>query len=456
MEEPWEGAARKLARELAGAKDDRALARMEARADKLRIEARAARVALEQAAGRYQGRGERGGVHTFRGTYTKPDPEHPGKRRLWVLDNWYWRFTYRHKKHQSGLAPDGHQFPSRAAALQAGEARLAEIRAGHETDPEKVPWLQVEDAIRRRVAGTSATTRASAQAVLRRLAAFFGKDLVRDLDDTRLLQYKHAMIADGYQQSTIKLDLSYLRRGLTALFHKRLLRDLPDFPKLKRTRRQQTIQPFELDRLLAELPEEWRRFFLAADECGWRARSELKSRRWEDVDFTPGAGWLRLDAEHCKTGEARLFPMTEYLRTLLTEQRAYVASIEATTSQIVPWVFCRPDGRQIGDYREAWSAACVRAGFGKLVGRTGPWSSAKLPHDLRRGATNRWEGQIRDTVRAALSGHSRETFATYYATASSEDLQAAARQLDEARRSASANSKVTPFKRPAQREAEEA
>jgi integrase len=107
-----------------------------------------------------------------------------------------------------------------------------------------------------------------------------------------------------------------------------------------------------------------------------------------------------------KNGEGRMFPLTPELRTVLEAQREMVRNLERATGQIIPWVFVRPNGTRIKNFRHAWKMACKDAGIpGRLV------------HDFRRTAVRNLEraGVPRSaamknsgtvgTLRALRSGH---------------------------------------------------
>jgi integrase len=268
-----------------------------------------------------------------------------------------------------------------------------------------------------------------------------------DITRSRALEYVARQKADGYQPSTINLDLQYLTTALRLAHEAGKVLAVPRFPRLKRTRREVTFQPHELEALLAAMPEWWRRFFRVTDEIGWRCRKELRSRQWHHVDFD--RGWVVLDAGSSKTDKRRVFPITKHLRALLEDQRAWVSEIEQRTHQIVPRVFCTAEGDAVGDYRKVWASALKRAGFGKIEGRTGPWSSAKVAHDIRRTALTRWDdAELPRSASRGMAGHDSDQTFSGYAQATPQVLRHAAEKLDAYReRQAGESPKISPLKK---------
>jgi integrase len=383
--------------------------------------------------------GERGIVHTFKPSWTEPDGQ--GGRRKREASTWNWRFEWR-KKRYSG----GDSYKTRQEAREAGERRMREVKAGLEEDPHKVTFailkriLEAEAELQ-----TNPGTKADTLAITARLEGFFQHDRLQEITSERIIEYVGAQRRKGRQDSTTRKDLRILARAMKKGQRKGLLLYLPDFPKLKVEPRKQTIPPHELDAIVAQLPEHWVRYYVIADEIGWRARSEIRTRKWTDVDFGE-PGWVHLDAAHSKTGKPRSFPMTARLRALLTEQHKWIEALERTTGRVIPTVFAKPDGSPMGDPRKAWASATARAGFGKLEGRKGPWSSARVPHDIRRGVLRRWKswGEAMD-VRKDLAGHDQDATHADYTEGDLASLQAFAERVDE-RRKADAE-KVTAFKR---------
>lgn len=396
--------------------------------------------------------GVRGAVHTFRPCWSEDDKA-TGKKRLVRGKSWCWRFRFRGKPYgECGDKRTGLPFTKRADALAAGERRKAEVVAGFTDDPHKTTFAALAAIITAEASTKSARTKASARGVVARLSTYFRADEpALDMGRARLAGYVTFREAEPFkaQPSTIKLDLKYLRRAMTAAHQDWLLLRVPPFPAIRVAPRAETFRPDEFERLVAALPEWWRRFFMIADEMGWR-ENELRSRHRTDVDWA--AGLVLLDAAHSKTRKARTFPITEYLAERLRDQIAWVQAIEERTGSIVPWLFCRPDGKPLGRPKDAWKRACKKAGFGKLEGRRGPWSGAKVAHDVRRTTMRRWDRLMLPLGgRMAAAGHDSQATHEGYLGGDAETLRAMAERLDEdRRRRAGEPQKVAPFRKAAE------
>lgn len=371
--------------------------------------------------------GERGCIHVFRPTWTEPDGA--GGRRTREASTWNWRFEY-HSKRYSG----GDSYKTKQEARDAGELRMREVKAGLEEDPRRATFAVLDRILAAEAELQIPRTKLGYLVILSRLRGFFGQDRLSELSRERMIEYVSYQRSRGRQDSTTRLDLRHLAHALRAAQNKRLVFAVEKPPVLRVTPRQQTVKPHELDAIVAHLPEHWVRYYVVADEMGWRARSEIKTRRWTDVEWGP-PGWVYLDAEHSKTRKARVFPMTERLRALLMDQRAWVEALEKSIGAVVPWVFARPDGTVLGDPQKAWISATKRAGFGKLEGRKGPWSSARVPHDIRRTVLRRWKalGEAID-VRMDLAGHDSTDTHDGYTGGDLDSLQAFAERIDERRK----------------------
>jgi hypothetical protein len=392
----------------------------------------------------------------FRPWYTEPGP-HGRVRR--TSSQWAYRFEFEGRTYQKA------GFDTASAASKARDQRRSELRAGHEQDWRKLTVHGLHQMAAARKVEWDASTGESFDRVWKRLLRFFRpEDRAASIDDTRLLEFVGFRKAEGAARNTIRLDLTHLKMALTIAHRKRVLPWVPQFPTLKQERREQTVASIELRQIVAEMPEHYRLFFAAAEEMGWRARSELRTRRWKHVDFGPASwqccgaqlqgdvcacgagrpGWVYLDAASSKTDSARMFPMTRRLRAILVEALERWERVRVKAGRMAPWVFMRDDGLPIGDYRSAWRTALKRLGVGKIPGRKGPWSSARVVHDIRRTAIRRMkhEGVTRED-RKQLVGHASDTaHAAYEARQDLEAMREAARLLDQRRGEAEPDTKV--------------
>lgn len=373
---------------------------------------------------------EHGIVRTFKPSYTVPD-KITGKRVKKESSLWLWRFWWHGIKYQGGPGKS-----TRAEARALGDKRKAEVVGGQETDPRKTTFQSLEAIILAETALQSPKTQTNARGVLGRLKRFFRLDeLAMDITRTRLIEYVTFSQGEPWkaQPSTVKLDLKYLHRAFNMAHQDGRLLKVPTFPVIKVQSRAQPFRPGEFTRLLSFMPEHWRRFFLAADEMGWRATSELRTRKRTDVDFE--AGFVLLDAASCKTRKARAFPLTVFLRAFLLEQIEWVKAVEIKTGQVIPWLFCQPSGAQLGRHKHVWKRACEKAGLGKLEGRTGPWSGVRVAHDIRGTTLRLWDRlNLPLGARMAVAGHSEQSSHEGYLGGDEETLRAMAEQLDEERR----------------------
>ncbi len=120
-----------------------------------------------------------------------------------------------------------------------------------------------------------------------------------------------------------------------------------------------------------------------------------------------------------KSGQGRSFFLTSELRTLLQEQ---IDSIDALKKKniICTYVFHRPDGSEIKDFKKTWRNACDDAGY-----------PGKIFHDFRRTAVRNLEraGVPRSTA-MQMVGHQTESIYRRYAIVDESMHREAAALLD--------------------------
>ena len=156
---------------------------------------------------------------------------------------------------------------------------------------------------------------------------------------------------------------------------------------------------------------------------------------WRQVDFRGGI--IRLDPGSTKNDEGRVFPFAGYeaLARLLREQRERTEAVERTRRRIVRRVFRRSD-KLIQDFRGAWEAACIAAGFYRVVNPEAPPAqqrkkATKLLHDFRRTAVRNLErAGVSRSVAMKLTGHKTESIYRRYAIVSESDLAEGVKKLD--------------------------
>lgn len=396
-------------------------------------------------------KGTRGGIKVFFPTWTERDAE--GNKVKRTSTRYAWRFWFK------GLRYSGAGYEKKGEALEAGEKRKGELRAGLEEDWRRYTLSGLKDlSDAHQETNEPATKRNHANSWARMLKFWPSGMLVWQIDDVQLFRYLKHRRSLGMSENSTKLDFAWLRKAMRLAHKKGMLPRVPDFPPIEYQRREQTFKPGELERVLSHMTTGYQLLFRAAEECGWRARSELTTRKWTDVEWGPERwacdcgpitadacdtcglgrpGKLHVDAESTKARKARWFPVTRVLRGILEEARAHVDALQQKHGRIIAHVFVRESGEPIRSYRDAWQRALKAAGFGKLPGKKGAWSSDRVPHDLRRGALRRWDRvhRLPEGARLDLAGHAdARTHAIYLETGPDEEaLQAAARALDQQR-----------------------
>src|SRR5262249_27302287 len=110
-------------------------------------------------------------------------------------------------------------------------------------------------------------------------------------------------------------------------------------------------------RMVSTASQLWMRALLELYHTyGWRKREVLRMRV-RQVDFATGV--LRLEAGTTKNREGREVSMTSSVRELLREC--------ADGKEDDDFLFTRPNGGPVRDFRKAWRSLCIAAGVGRMV-----------------------------------------------------------------------------------------
>lgn len=252
-----------------------------------------------------------------------------------------------------------------------------------------------------------------AQFAFRHLRGFFSADCkARDIADDNVIAYAAQRTTEGAKTATINYELAMLRRA----FHLGK-KKVPAIPEIKtpdpKNARTGFFEREQLEAVLRHLPEYFRPVAQVAYMTGWRARSELLTRQWKDVDFEHG--WIRLEVGESKSGAGRAFPFNAYpeLRAVLEAQRSRVREMERATGRIIPWVFPKSDGTKLVSYDPAWRKARCAAGI-----------PGRLMHDFRRTAVRNLErAGVSRSAAMKLTGHATASVYDRYAIVDSSMLE---------------------------------
>ena len=248
---------------------------------------------------------------------------------------------------------------------------------------------------------------------------YFNPDrLMATITTSDLEAYVAHRLAQGAAAASCNHELATVRRAFRLAVRGIELVNMPHVPMLTlNNARQGFFERPELNAILKHLPAYLHAPLTFAFVTGWRLKSEVLPLTAERVDLQ--AGVVRLDPGTTKNNEGRSFYVTSELREVLTAQ---LDALEALKEQgtISPFVFHRPDGSRIKDFRKTWANACEAAGH-----------PGKLFHDFRRSAVRTLErsGVPRSTA-MAMVGHKTESIYRRYAIVDEQMHREAAAKLD--------------------------
>jgi integrase len=234
------------------------------------------------------------------------------------------------------------------------------------------------------------------------ISDFFGPLRAHRLTTATIARYIEEKRADGLADGTIKRQLIVLRAAVNTA-HNTTPKLLPDgikviIPKgLKAGTRHVKIDPWEYQKLLAELPSYWQGPFRFLYFSGWRV-SEMENLEWQDIRGYGDTLQAILPSDRSKTDKCRGLQLTGELLKLYEERlkEKYAGC---------PFVF-HIAGKKfvVENRRESWNGACRRAGV-----------EHKVRHDCRRSTVTDLNNLgISNAVAKSVSGHaSDEVFERY-------------------------------------------
>jgi integrase len=250
--------------------------------------------------------------------------------------------------------------------------------------------------------------------LIKMVRADWGIKVMEDLTPVDLQEYYVRRAKEEYKVATTNRIVQLLRRMFSLANELKLANPpkWPDFklPSEKGNRRTGFVQPLQMRKLLAELPDDGLVEFVEWCYATGMRKSEAASLRWEWVNDTE----LTVPGEFCKSGEPHTIQFGGVLPAIIARCRARRAFDANGTPQFSQFLFHR-GGEPVLEFRKSWKTACKKAGCGNL-----------LLHDLRRSA-------IRDLLRAGvgestamrISGHRTSSVFKRYDIVSGDDVRRA-------------------------------
>lgn len=220
----------------------------------------------------------------------------------------------------------------------------------------------------------------------------------------------------------------------------------PDFCKIEGAKRYRKVylSPDDVERLLEELPPHLRGIFEFLSLSGWRSGA-ARELRWGQIDRERRV--IRPGRQRAKNKRPSPCLITTAVEELL--RRQWIAYLErhgkkAPADWKTHFVFSRPDGRPLGEWRTAWQGALRRSGLDQR-------DPKPCPHDLRHSARkNLRQAGVAEVLIQELLGHSSTEVSRGYDPIGEDDFQAVTRVLDEFQKRQAA---ARPTEPPAAREA---
>jgi integrase len=273
------------------------------------------------------------------------------------------------------------------------------------------------------------------------LSPFFSGLRTVDVTSDMLSRFVDSRQQEGATNATInenwQLPSRMFRLGQQATPPK-ILR-LPHFPHLQENNVRKGFLEDSQFRRLVEGSELW---FRTLVECGrtygWRV-SELLNMRVAQIDLAQRT--IRLEPGTTKNTDGREVVMTAAVRVLV--------SACISEKSVSEYVFTRPNGKRVSDFRVTWERACSRIGAGTTTcvlcsevmdaGRkcrkceSKRWTYAGLIfHDLRRtGARNLRRAGISETVIMRIGGWRTRSVFERYAIVNRNDMADAILKLEQ-------------------------
>lgn len=309
------------------------------------------------------------------------------------------------------------QTSDRRLALEKLKFRIAEVTTGAVTGltPKKTRISELADDFIRdyKINGRTSLNDAETRWKLH-LEPFFGRMKASQVTSVLLNKYVDKRQEVGAANGTINRELAALKRMFN-LGHEATppkIFFIPHFPKLSENNvRQGFLEDAQYQRLLESCPEIWFQALVeAGGTYGWRI-GELSKLKVNQVDLENRV--IRLHPGTTKNKEGREVTMTQAVHDL------FELCIEGKSPE--DYLFTRPNGMRVRDFRDAWDKARIAAGVPGL-----------LFHDLRRTAARNFRrAGIAEGVIMKIGGWKTRSVFERYAIVSHTDIEDALQKLEQ-------------------------
>jgi integrase len=330
-------------------------------------------------------------------------------------------------------------------AIRLLRRRIEEAARDRRRDPVAENRVTMKDLFEALVADYTANGRRSGRTLTFRLAPLreaFGQDKARSVTTARIARYAQERLAAGKARATVNRELAALRRAFTIAVERERLSVAPRMKLFaEHNVRQGFVEQADFDALVSHLPADLQDFARFAYGSGWR-KGEIATLEWSAADKDTTRVTLR--REHSKNGEPRVLPLVGGLAEIIArcrKNREYKTLSGETALSI--YVFHRR-GEPVGEFRKAWAAACIAAGFARpkldaagrpVLDRKGqPLVTPTLIfHDLRRSAVrNLVAAGVDQAVAMRVTWHQTISVFQRYRIVSDADVRAALEQTQAA------------------------
>lgn len=346
-------------------------------------------------------------------------------------DSWYYQFTVRGKRYQGSIGD-----VSKPVAREIAEKKRVEALEGRlierpvqaplfgQYDAEKGQFTEAVEKYRKFYRQNHKPRSAERmEYALRALCAVFGSKRLNEISPFGVEQFKATRKDAGYADATVNRELACLKNFFNMAIKWDWTRDNP----VRQVRlfrennaRLRWLSREEEDELVKHSDQRLKTLVLAAADTGFRS-GELRSVRWQDVDFARGT--VAVASCYTKNGDPRTNPLTQRLAQALREWKTAAGD--------------SADGLVFGPqrWRKAFESAKKLAGLGKDV----------VFHSLRHTYISRlvMAGVDIRTVQE-LAGHRTITMTMRYAHLGPEHKKRAVARLDA---EVTANLTTVPFAR---------